>query len=1215
MGEVYRAFDPKLQRQIAIKIVRSDGPLATDGTRRVLREARAVAALSHPNVLAIFDAGEVTEPEKLRGIAYITMELVVGRTLRAYVGDATVPMERRLEWLASVARALDAAHKAGLVHRDVKPENVMLTLDGAVKVVDFGIARTMTSFDVLSSTEGHSLPTLTAVHAVTGLGETGEAPPASSRIVGTLDYMAPEQLRGESLDGRTDQFAWGVVAYELLTGVRPWSADDPIPVVSQILEHTPRPPHEVDPAIPAAMSGAIMRALAKSATARFPSMNDLLATPSLGAGSGAPAQVLVPSAVPMSPSNPLADPDDLPRGARVGRYEILERLGAGAMGTVYAAHDPNLDRRVALKLIRAQVAGPELELRLLREAKAMARLSHPEIVSVYDAGRDGDRIFIAMELVVGSTLRKWLADRPRAWREIVAIYARAGRGLAQAHASGIVHRDFKPDNVLIGDDGRVRVTDFGLARSVREEDAPLSSGTEPKNVALDSAVPAPLTRTGTLAGTPAYMGPEQLDGTAVDARSDIYAFCVALYEAVYGELPFGSTSLLAHYQEKKSGAIHAPSAPGDVPARVRRLLLVGLRPQPENRYASMEELLRGLDRATKRSPIDPRRQAGVAAILVLLAVGAFASLRWLRHGNPGPSAPTMAGASAASASPVTPRLDLFERPVLKNADVLTSLSLSPDAETDAYIATREAEEPAAYTQSVRGEERARIAPPPGASKGEWSDVVGFFPDGSLLMEWSPPRGHGGSLWKIRIADGSMQPVGHPQRPADSTRLSPDGRLLLVARAGRPYVEPLEGDGSTAIADEPAEAAWSPGSDMVVYATTFGKGNGAIQIASVDGKRRHPLLEEPHLVSQAGQIPMAWPEPHRLLWVRQGADWAELVESGVDDLGQGVGAPRVIHSWSDTGVSEISAAGGAIAFLKLATRQEVSVGTLAKDLGAMASPMAPIAKGETADQAVGWLDDGRVLFLSKREGMSGLYARGGAGEPSALIARGVRSARQMSTGEVLGWTEENDAGTQCALVRIDANGVHPLLEAPAKSDALIECNASMRCTRASDRRQCVVSRLDGFTTTWWPVDIETGRKGAPLFHASREHDDYVSPKWSLSPDAKTLAILEERRRSMRFVTLDSGDSRLVRFNREFRVQQFDYTPDGRHLVIGGYTLNGPFALATSDLDGHVRVVAEQPEWISQLRVSPEGRQVAVAERRFETRLWMIAPQGKQMVVGQ
>ena len=369
------------------------------------------------------------------------------------------------------------------------------------------------------------------------------------------------------------------------------------------------------------------------------------------------------------------------------------------------------------------------------------------------------------------------------------------------------------------------------------------------------------------------------------------------------------------------------------------------------------------------------------------------------------------------------------------------------------------------------------------------------------------------------------------------------------------------------------------------------------------------------MSQAGQIPMAWPEPHRLLWVRQGADWAELVESGVDDLGQGVGAPRVIHSWSDTGVSEISAAGGAIAFLKLATRQEVSVGTLAKDSG----------RNGVSDGADRQRRDGRpgrrvarrrprALPVEARRDVRALRA-GGAGEPSALIARGVRSARQMSTGEVLGWTEENDAGTQCALVRIDANGVHPLLEAPAKSDALIECNASMRCTRASDRRQCVVSRLDGFTTTWWPVDIETGRKGAPLFHASREHDDYVSPKWSLSPDAKTLAILEERRRSMRFVTLDSGDSRLVRFNREFRVQQFDYTPDGRHLVIGGYTLNGPFALATSDLDGHVRVVAEQPEWISQLRVSPEGRQVAVAERRFETRLWMIAPQGKQMVVGQ
>ena len=160
----------------------------------------------------------------------------------------------------------------------------------------------------------------------------------------------------------------------------------------------------------------------------------------------------------------------LARGARVGRYEVIDWIGAGAMGTVYAARDPSLDRKVALKLIRAKVAGPDLETRLLREAKAMARLSHPEVISVYDAGRHGDRLFIAMEFVDGGTLGDWLKATPRSSREILAVYVRAGRGLAQAHAAGIVHRDFKPDNVLVGVDGRVRVTDFGLARADRGEE-------------------------------------------------------------------------------------------------------------------------------------------------------------------------------------------------------------------------------------------------------------------------------------------------------------------------------------------------------------------------------------------------------------------------------------------------------------------------------------------------------------------------------------------------------------------------------------------------------------------------------------------------------------------------------------------------------------------------------------------------------------------------
>jgi serine/threonine-protein kinase len=280
MGEVYRARDPRLLRDVALKILRPSLGTATlsdpasDGAARVLREARAAAALEHPNVVAVYDVGEIQEPLALRGTPYIAMELVKGRSLRAYVGAPDVPMEERLRWLVDVARALAAAHKAGLVHRDVKPENVMIRDDGVVKVLDFGIAKPaeVPRDDVTSSTEALLLPHLTARGA----------------IVGTPRYMPPEQMRGEALDGRADQFAWGVVAYELLAGRPPWVGDgDLLHVVSQVLSTDPPAPRSVSPELPEGVDAVVMRALAKARDERFASMDDLVSA--LAAASNVPA--------------------------------------------------------------------------------------------------------------------------------------------------------------------------------------------------------------------------------------------------------------------------------------------------------------------------------------------------------------------------------------------------------------------------------------------------------------------------------------------------------------------------------------------------------------------------------------------------------------------------------------------------------------------------------------------------------------------------------------------------------------------------------------------------------------------------------------------------------------------------------------------------------------------------------------------------------------
>jgi tetratricopeptide (TPR) repeat protein/predicted Ser/Thr protein kinase len=338
----------------------------------------------------------------------------------------------------------------------------------------------------------------------------------------------------------------------------------------------------------------------------------------------------------------LSPVDELP--PQIGRYAIIERVGAGGMGLVYRAHDPELDRVVALKIVRPGKRDEEATARLAREARALAQLAHPNVIPVYDVGTVGDQVFVAMEFVEGRTLTKWLVGRP-AWREVLAVMDGAGRGLAAAHAAGLIHRDFKPDNVMLSDDGRTRrvlVMDFGLARADPSEPHTTGhstgqtgqSGSSGPRQSGDS-LEVPLTQAGNVMGTPAYMAPEQHDGGIVDARSDQYAFCIALYRALYGERPFASSTYNALVHRKRLGEIDPPPAGSAVPRWVRRVILRGLRPRPRDRWPDMLALLAALD------PVG-RRRRGVAIGGGLLAVGA-ASAAWA--GDPPPTRPDCASAA------------------------------------------------------------------------------------------------------------------------------------------------------------------------------------------------------------------------------------------------------------------------------------------------------------------------------------------------------------------------------------------------------------------------------------------------------------------------------------------------------------------------------------------------------------------------------------------
>jgi hypothetical protein len=362
----------------------------------------------------------------------------------------------------------------------------------------------------------------------------------------------------------------------------------------------------------------------------------------------APTRVEVPRPHPVAGD---AAPRALER-TRLGRYAIEELLGEGGMGRVYRARDTQLGRPVALKLVRG--GDPEhsgqLATRLMREAQAMARLSHPNVVNVYDAGTLEGQLFVAMELVPGATLAVWVRE-PRPWREILARFIEAGRGLAAAHEAGIVHRDFKPANVFLGSDGRVRVGDFGLARLHEELESTSRPAPAARDIAATSQAETNLTQTGVAIGTPAYMAPEQFRGATADARTDQFSFCVALYRALYGVHAFAAAGLADLAGAVTAGKVQPPPAGTAVPPRLFRVLRRGLSVAPDDRYASMAVLLMELERVPRRT-WSRRTQiaAGAGVGLVIAAAVAAGGALWRRPPTFAPRA-IVATVSPADASP------------------------------------------------------------------------------------------------------------------------------------------------------------------------------------------------------------------------------------------------------------------------------------------------------------------------------------------------------------------------------------------------------------------------------------------------------------------------------------------------------------------------------------------------------------------------------------
>jgi diguanylate cyclase (GGDEF)-like protein len=356
---------------------------------------------------------------------------------------------------------------------------------------------------------------------------------------------------------------------------------------------------------------------------------------------GTPSHESTLSTVSMDAAGAVSRPEPAPSGPRdrIGRFTVLHEIASGGMGVVYAARDEQLDRKVAIKLLLSrETRDRETYGRMIREARAMARLSHANVVQVHEVGRvDGD-VFVAMEYVEGDSLRRWLKAAPRSWRDVLETFRQAGRGLVAAHAAGIVHRDFKPDNVVVTTDRRVKVLDFGLARwhdpldqlaAAEVEEAPVPSLQGDERTATPDDDDRNLTKTGFVMGTPAYMSPEQHRGFPADARSDQFSFCVALYEALYGRRPFPGRTFHKVARAILERDPLPPPPESRVPKWLHRVVMRGLSRDPSDRFPSMEALLGGfLDFQAKvdaRNAAMLRLETGLGSLLV----GAFWILDWL----------------------------------------------------------------------------------------------------------------------------------------------------------------------------------------------------------------------------------------------------------------------------------------------------------------------------------------------------------------------------------------------------------------------------------------------------------------------------------------------------------------------------------------------------------------------------------------------------------
>ena len=931
MGAVYRAEDTRLMRAVALKFLARDAVADSSLRQRFTHEAQALAALDHPNICTLYEIDEC------EGEVFLAMAFIDGPTLQQKIQERPLKLEEAFEIARQVGEGLEAAHDRGVIHRDVKSSNILLTSKGQARITDFGLA-------VLAGR--------------TRLTQSGA-------LVGTPSYMSPEQARSETADARSDIWSLGVVLYEMVSGSLPFGGQTAEAAIFAILHGEPEPLTALRSGVPLELDRVIAKALAKNPVERYQHVADMLVDLRLV------RKALESRPTPVAPTREPPEPVAASIGQALGHYRLEEKLGEGGMGIVFRALDTHLGRPVAIKVLKAGRAGAEQKRRFVQEAKAASALNHPNIVHIYDISESGGVDYIAMEFVEGETLDRLIPPRGMklnvALRHAIAI---AG-ALAKAHAANIVHRDLKPSNIMAQPDGVVKILDFGLAKLL-----------EPGGSAAFAADDRPQSEEGTIVGTLAYMSPEQAQGGAVDQRSDIFSFGTVLYEMVTGRRAFqgsnrGATMAALLAQE--------PPPPGElaagIPLELDSAILRCLRKDPRRRWQSFTDLnvvlgdLLEESESGKGAPAARRKAARIPLWAAVLT-----------------SAVLMLGAGTAWWLQSHKKTALVEQRLARvtfDSGLAVGVTASRDGRLMAYASDRSGEgnidiwlqwlDPAVGRQPIR------------LTNNPANDVFpSLSPDGSRVVFRSARDG--GGLYILDTLAG--EPAGGRARKLVDggvfPRFSPDGRRIAymqysssgIASTNRLCVISADGGVPQAIhpeigipvAPNQVYPVWSPDGKYLLF-MGIKAGNPPVRdwwVAPVDGGPAvGAQIDKVIPATGAAQPPMLWARGQILFLRGSVVDGYNLFSAAIAEKSWALGQPvRQVTSGPGIKTGAALLPDGGLLFDNTSQSSQVGVAPFAVSSASVTGDVSLLTRDAANHFRASVSSDGRFVALGLTAGLEG-----------------------------------------------------------------------------------------------------------------------------------------------------------------------------------------------------------------------------------------------------